>query len=67
MYVFLKNGKSFHVTDADRWKLEGPFLVCMGLRDKEIMRFTVDAVAGWCYDSEDITTFGINDQCEAVQ
>lgn len=66
MYVWLKNGKSFHVSDADRWSCDKQFLVCKGLRDKEIMRFNLDAVAGWCYDSEDVTTCGIDDQVEKL-
>ncbi len=66
MYVYLKNGKSFHVVDANFWRVEHDkgFLICIGLRKREIMRFHLDAVAGWCYDSEDVAVFGVTEQRE---
>ena len=62
MSVALKNGRIIIIEEAKRWRCEDDELVVYAARNRELARFRLDAVAGWWFDCEEVTTYGVNDE-----
>lgn len=57
MYLFFLNGGIIHLRKASTWRITSGFLEPMTSRAREIGRWPLSALAGWCYDNEELTHY----------
>lgn len=68
MWIHLLNGRAFHLADANRYELSDDkrFLTVRGDRNRYIATFSVESIAGWYYDCEEVTTYTATDNVEQL-